>query len=519
MSPRTPILLAVLCAVLAGALWGLESLRPSPEAQARKALVPLAAREVERIHLAWPTESADLERRGETWWFSGRNLRADERAIRAALAELELLSRAGLVAGAVPGRGHGLSPPRLALRVSGPRGEANLAFGDRVQGNRIYLGLGGELFLVAERAADFWGRSAEGLRDTRLLHFDPETVTSVRVGDDRVTRRGRRWVLSRPSGARADPEGMRTLTGALASLHGARGDGVPLSLEVTDGSGTHAGEGQPPPEAAQRLKEIVARLPARYPVQVLAADIDRVEIHEGKRVLRLTRAEDEWKLPGGLSAEASRMRELLGSLLRLQAREVLGPEAAARVEPVSRTFVFEAAGERTALEIGPARQGTRAARFAGESAIYLFADGPWANASADLQEWRRRVVWDLPPASIEALALGDAEVRRNESFRWVRVRPVGAPLDPRRVEKLARALASPRVERFLAGSAGEARAGSFLPLRVETIDGDRRTWHTLEVSARAVGKGRLARTPGQLFVLDESLYREAVAVIGARASD
>jgi hypothetical protein len=238
--------------------------------------------------------------------------------------------------------------------------------------------------------------------------------------------------------------------------------------------------------------------------------LEALEIAAGDRRLRIVRTDDRWVLPGGVHAEDDRVGDLLGALARLEAREIHGPEAASRAEPVERTIAWEARGEREELRIGPARGDRRAARFAGEEATYVFADGDWARADPDPLAWRRRVAWDLPPAAVEALALGDAEVRRDDAFRWTRVRPAGAPLDRARVEKLARALAAPRVVRFLRNAPSPEATTK---LRVETIDGERRTWHEIEVGGPAPGGGRFARGGGTWMVLDGALWREATEVL------
>jgi hypothetical protein len=303
----------------------------------------------------------------------------------------------------------------------------------------------------------------------------------------------------------------------LASLR--QGEGATLEIEVADFSGRHRSRGPIAPADLQRLRETVARLLAARPAHLPGAIIEVVEIREGARQLKLKRVDDGWQLPDGTAAEHGLVRSLLGQIHRLEAREVLGPEAASRAEPVERIVAWEARGERDELRLGPRRGARRAVRFTGEEAVYLFDDGAWALASSDPLAWRRRVVWELPPAAIEALALGGAEVRRDESFRWVRRRPASAPLEAARAEKLSRALASPRVLRFVAAGDPEARdLGPLTPLRVETIDGEARTWHTLEVGRAAHGGGRLARVGAQVLVIEESLWRQAWEVLEGRAA-
>jgi hypothetical protein len=501
MSPRTPWALAGLCAALGVALALGEQRRAAGPA---RALLPLRAGAVERVRVSWGERIADLRRQEGVWLLGGA--RADAATVEAALGELELLGRSGLAVGARPGASHGLAPPRLDVHLQAGEGRVAIAFGDDADRGRAFAAVQGEVHLVPARARDLWGRGPEHLRDPRLLRFDPGSVREIRVGEIRLLRRGARWLLGRPAGARAAPEGVRELLEVLGDLR--RTPGAAAAIEVVDEAGRHAADGAIRLEDARRLEEIGSRLLARRPAQIAVAELDALEIAQGPRRVRLRRRGDGWILAGSEPADAGAVRDLLGAIQRLHAIEVHGPEAAPRAQPVQTSIAWEAGGERTELRMGPPRGKLRFARFAGEVATYAFADGAWAHPPAEEDAWRR--TWDLPPASIEAIRLGGAEIRRNDRFQWVRAHPQGASCDPVRAERLARALAAPRARPApLPATSYPSR------LRVETVDGLRRTWHELEVGPPSGRGWRHARVGTRAVLVEEALWREANAVVGS----
>lgn len=442
----------------------------------------------------------------------------DSRLVEAALAELELLTRGGLVAGTVAGDAQGLQPPVLTVRLESRDHAATLGFGAQADPRRSFVSVDGRVYLVPRRAHELWPQDARGLLDRRAFEVAPHATTRLAVAGVVLTQEPQRWRVTPPDG-RADTGAVRELLAFLASVPSAPAvNGVPLSLEVVDDTGSRRLASVVSPHDGERLRALLARLLSAHPTELRAAELEQIELSVGPTQLLLRRQDDDTFAlgeRGTLEAERGLVSALVGAVHRLVAEGVPAAQVAP-FQPTGATLAFRGGGLETALEVGQRIGARRTFRVRGDAAVYLADDGAWATPSVGALAWRRRVLWSLPPASVEALALGTAELRRDERFRWVRSdAPAAPPPDPAALAELLRAVASFPVVRFLP-AASLAPAPGALTLRVETIDGTVRTTHSALV-LEETAEGPRVRSGELGAVLDGEVWKRLRALLGSAA--
>lgn len=508
MSPRTPLALALLCALLLAALWVLEHVAPNRTSQSTRTLSALSAAQIERFSLSLGGQSCSLARDAAApagWVFTSgaSSRRVDGAMVQAGLAELELATRAGYVEGAVPSASHGLQPPRVALTVHGGGGrELVVGFGGEAGPARTFAAVGDQVFVVPARLSTVWGRGCDDLVDLRIFERTASPVRTIRIGERAVTRahEDEDWRLS-PEDALADGEVVEEVLGVLLTLRGAaRGGGPGLELELDDGKRRQRAVIAADGPDATRLRQLAARLPSPYAIPVRAATVSRVLLARGEAQVLLARAPDEsqWMvgraatldatLTGFVPADGPLVRRLLSALARLPVRGRLPPAPTAE----AASWRLRIADDRRVHELAlrPHEGDRLLLSVRGFGARYVVSRAPFQDLAATVQHWRDRALWSLPPAAVDALTVGDVELRRDARFRWQRVRPSPAEADETRMRELVRLLARPLVERF-----GDAHPleGPTATLTVEIVDGAARRRQVAEVALTATPRGHACR--------------------------
>jgi hypothetical protein len=334
--------------------------------------------------------------------------------------------------------------------------------------------------------------------------------------------------VSPPAGALADKEKLREIVARLGGLsREAIADGAaPLASRVVAsihvGGTTQRADLRREAPAVRALLAALEAVVSLRPGTLRAAELERIEIVDDRAAeLSIVRppGDDVWRILAASAdasasdlADESLVRAFLGAIHRLEARSVL-PAGAASFERPSRRFHFVSGVDRVTLEVSAALAGgkERHVRRGRGSAVYVVDDGEWAAASARALDWRRRVLWDFPPASVEALSLDGAEVRRNDRYRWTlrrsataAAREITDPGEHAAIDTLVRTFAAAPVARFLDASSAAAPARHQLVL--ETIDGTKRTRHTAHIGPE-ISTGRAVETGGTRAILEAKAWQ------------
>jgi hypothetical protein len=188
-------------------------------------------------------------------------LAADQDAVSSVLSTLASLSSDRLVEDkAINFEQYGLTQPSIAVEVvkKDKKAQQLLIGDDTPTGNGVYAAVAGDarVFTMASYHKNAVDKSANDLRDKRLLPFDSDKVSGIELAARKQTiafgRSKDEWQIVKPKPFRADrsqvEELLRTLRDAKMDLSGSEdekktaeafGSGVPFaSAKVTDISGT-----------------------------------------------------------------------------------------------------------------------------------------------------------------------------------------------------------------------------------------------------------------------------------------
>jgi Domain of unknown function (DUF4340) len=305
-------------------------------------------------------EIIHLQRTDSKWQIvSPDALPADPEAVSSMLSSLSSLSSDRTIeeraASLDP---YGLTRPAFELYVTDKKKKTSkLLIGDDTPaGTAVYAAIAGDprVFAISSYKKSSFDKSANDLRDKRLLIFDSDKVSRVELNAKKQTvalaRSKDEWQIVKPKPFRADrshvEELLRTLRDAKMDLSGSEDDrktaaafssGAPFAIvRVTDASGTQE------LQVRKNKDNYFAKSAARAGVYKLSsgtgtaldkgledfqnkklfdfgfADPDKVELHDGSRSYFLTRNGGDW-WSNGTKMEASAVSALVDKIRDLAA--------------------------------------------------------------------------------------------------------------------------------------------------------------------------------------------------------
>jgi Domain of unknown function (DUF4340) len=287
-------------------------------------------------------------------------LPADRDTVSSVLSTLASLNSERLVEDkAINLEQYGLAQPSIAVEiVKKDKKVQQLLIGDDTPtGNGVYAAVAGDarVFTMASYHKNAVDKSANDLRDKRLLPFDSDKVSGIELTAKKQTiafgRSKDEWQIVRPKPFRADrsqvEELLRTLRDAKMDLSGSEDDkksvaafgaGAPFaSVKVTDISGTQE------LQVRKNKDEYYAKSSAVAGIHKISsgtgagldkslddfrnkklfdlgfAEPDKIELHDGPKGYFLTRSSGDWwsngtKMdPGTVSALVDKIRDLSAS--------------------------------------------------------------------------------------------------------------------------------------------------------------------------------------------------------------
>jgi Domain of unknown function (DUF4340) len=306
-------------------------------------------------------EIIHLQRTDSKWQIvSPDALPADPEAVSSMLSSLSSLSSDRTVEEKAASLDqYGLSQPAFELYVTDKKKKTSkLLIGDDTPaGTAVYAAIAGDprVFAISSYKKSSFDKSANDLRDKRLLIFDSDKVSSVELNAKKQTvalaRSKDEWQIVKPKPFRADrshvEELLRTLRDAKMDLSGSEddkktaaafGSGAPFAIvRVTDVSGTQE------LQVRKNKDNYFAKSAAGAGVYKLSsgtgtaldkgledfqnkklfdfgfADPDKVELHDGSKSYFLTRSGGDWwsngtKMePSTVSALVDKIRDLAAS--------------------------------------------------------------------------------------------------------------------------------------------------------------------------------------------------------------
>jgi hypothetical protein len=306
-------------------------------------------------------ETIHLERHGSKWQIAGpQPLRADPDAISSMLSTLSSLSSDRTIDEKGTGLDqYGLTQPAIELSITDKnKKNTKLMIGDDTPaGTAVYAAIGGDprVFALSSYKKNSFDKSPNDLRDKRLLTFDSDKVSGIKLTAKKQTiafgRSKDEWQIVKPQPFRADrsqvEELLRTLHDAKMDLSGSEdekktaasfGSGTPFATaKVTDVSGTQE------LQVRKNKDDYYAKSSAVAGVYKISrgtgtgldkdldafqnkklfdfgfSDPDKVELHDGSKSCFLTRSGSDWwsngtKMdPGGVSMLIDKIRDLSAS--------------------------------------------------------------------------------------------------------------------------------------------------------------------------------------------------------------
>jgi hypothetical protein len=563
---RVPLVLALLAAGLGGWIWLVERRSESTDEAARDArrvTRGLARDQVTRIELDRGGESIVLERAaaGADEWRLRKpvDFPADRAAVDELLSGLEFLERTRVLEGARPAD-YGLDHPRVVVRTRGGPKSFELAVGtaEDAAGRSVYVERRGDrqIFAVDKRFREQVDKSADELRDRRVVPLDRATLARLSVGAVELRRDGAGWRLG--DGVRADPARVGDLEKALEELRATRFLPTPASAE---GEGTritadgltltlggpcpgHAGERAATRRGGGDASLCVKAADADRAVadrdllrdrRLLAArpeDVKSISIDEGGRKVVLAHQEGTWKLgePAG-AAEEEAVRKWLEDVAAFRALALppVDPARQALSGGVVVTLELEGGG-RERLQLGRAVGPHRFVRRGDEPVALEVHAELGALVAADPLLFRSRRMLSFVRFDARRLVARQGGVEevavRGDADAWKLKAPVAMEADADATDKLLTALADLRAVRLLAQApAGALDGARVLEITVEpppAAKPDRGTAttgqqsHRVEVGAKIAG-GCVARVDGgPPFVVAEGSCAELRAHLASR---
>ncbi|HWR52992.1 MAG TPA: DUF4340 domain-containing protein [Bryobacteraceae bacterium] len=268
MRPRGLIIAAALLLVLGGLVWWSNKSKDEGAGKAadpsKPILVAIPQDQVSRIEVKRAAgETTVLERKGAAWEITAPTpLRADQDAVASMVATAASLQSEQIVEEKAVNLGEfGLVPPAVEVTITDKAGKAHkVTFGDETPTGGSFFARASEsprVVTVASFTKQSLDKTAEDLRDKRLLTFDQDKLSRVEVtAKGRAIEFGKNnqneWQILKPQPLRADTGAVEELVRRLkdARMETATEDdrkkaaasfasGTPVATaRVTDASGT-----------------------------------------------------------------------------------------------------------------------------------------------------------------------------------------------------------------------------------------------------------------------------------------
>src|SRR6266436_1999655 len=306
-------------------------------------------------------ETVHLQRRDSKWQITApKSLPADADAVSSMLSTLSSLSSDRTVEDKATSLDqYGLTQPTIELDITDKNKKTSrLLIGDDTPaGTAVYAAIAGDsrVFALSSYKKNSLDKSANDLRDKRLLTFDSDKVSSIELTARKQTiafgRSKDEWQIVRPKPFRADrtqvEELLRTLREAKMDLSGSEdgkkasaafSSGTPIATaRITDVSGARELQVRKNKEDYYAKSSVVAGV---YKISSGTgpgldksiddfrnkklfdfgyADLDRIELHDGSKGYFLTRSSSDWWSNGSrmdpetVSAFVDKIRDLTAS--------------------------------------------------------------------------------------------------------------------------------------------------------------------------------------------------------------
>ena len=378
-------------------------------------------------------ESIALARNDASQWqiTAPQMLAADQDAVSNVLSTLSSLNSDRLVEDKPTNLDqYGLGQPSIEVEITkkDKKTQKLLIGDDTPTGNGAYASVAGDprVFTMASYSKNAFVKSANDLRDKRLLTFDSDKVSSIELTAKKQTivlgRSKDEWQIVKPKPFRADrsqvEELLRTLRDAKMDLSGSEDDkkapaafssGTPLAtVRVTDVSGMQELQVRKSKDDYYAKSSAVAGV---YKISSGTgpgldkglddfrnkklfdfgfADPDKIDLHDGSRSYFLTRSGSDWwsngtKMdPGTVSALVDKIRDLSASKF---------PETGF-IAPAMELTVTSDGGKRAEKVLISKNGDNFVAKRENEPALYELS----ATAVSELQ----KSAADLKPAAVSA---------------------------------------------------------------------------------------------------------------------
>ncbi len=269
MKPRNLLIAAILLAALSGVVWWAkrhpQSTTSATTPAASPKLADIADGQIQQINLAKKNGSTvTLQRQNGKWSITAPEaLPADQDAVTTLTSALSPLTADSIVDDKPADVAkYGLKDPTLTVTVNEKNGKSDRIFlGDDVPaGSLVYARVGSDpkVYALASSVKTSLDKSANDLRDKRLLTFDQNQLTSIELASAKsdiefAKNNQNEWQIVKPQPYRADSfqveELLRKLTDAKMDLSAsaeeskktdaAYASGKSVSTaKVTDASGT-----------------------------------------------------------------------------------------------------------------------------------------------------------------------------------------------------------------------------------------------------------------------------------------
>src|SRR5216683_69237 len=354
-----------LLLVLSGAIWWSNKKAAmadkAPVESATVKLLNVTEDQIQEIEIKKRArESVRLQRHDSNWQIAApEHFRADPDAVSSMLSTLSSLSSDRTVdEKATSLDQYGLTQPAIELNIADKNKKTTkILIGDETPaGSAVYGAIAGDtrVFALSSYKKNSFDKSANDLRDKRLLTFDSEKVSSIELTAKKQTialgRSKDEWQIVSPKPFRADraqvEKLLRTLRDAKMDLSGSEdgkkvaaafGSGTAVAtVRVTDVSGTqelqvrkNKGDYYANSSAVAGVYKISSGTAGldkslddfrnKKLFDFAFADPDKVELHDGPKSYFLTHSGSDWwsngtKMDAGaVSALVDRIRDLSAS--------------------------------------------------------------------------------------------------------------------------------------------------------------------------------------------------------------
>jgi hypothetical protein len=439
MIKKTTLLVLVCAVVLGGLVYYFDWKKGNevkPAVAASKPAFSIQTSDITSITLTHPGEAGTptirLEKSGDTWnIIEPIQTEADQPTVDGIADQLA----AARVSGTEPGtpdrlKVYGLDPPQVSLEFQLRNGTKHtILIGDKdFAGDAAYTVVDGaqKVSLLPEFLATSVGKSVEDLRDRAVVHVDPAEVSSIDLvnasGRLAASKKGDQWHLTKPSPSLADPDAMDHFLEALETAKmtsiveekpehldryglqkpaitftATAGKGSPATLLVgkKTGNAYFARDASRPTiftidsDLYSKLAQKYADLRNRKVVQVMASDIQQIQLTDAAGSLAVSRKKDEpeewtFEAPVQQKGKPASGWKIVDALTGLTADQVIDHPSAAELKPLvspEMTVVLtDEKGEKTT------------ARFSKPSGDFVYAQ---ASNSTSLYKLKKEAIAGL----------------------------------------------------------------------------------------------------------------------------